>query len=184
MKPPQHEKAKTTTFNESYPTSMRNNFFATEPGKPIVIRARDLDGAGDAAPANSHNPGSHRHSTTNGLGATRTSVSDTGLGGLEQFHPIPRSAPVYPLGASGSARRPSKSDGMEMQTLNGAEAHHRPTRNVGNGDEVDIIKESLRPGSSPRPLIDSIRNELKSLSRRAPSQGSGTGKGNERDVNV
>ncbi|XP_046582208.1 uncharacterized protein LOC124289646 [Haliotis rubra] len=42
-KTPTQERLQTTTFSESYPTSMRDSYYDTEPAKPIVIRTKDLD---------------------------------------------------------------------------------------------------------------------------------------------
>jgi hypothetical protein len=44
--------------------------------------------------------------------------------------------------------------------------HKPPSRNVGDRDERDIIASSLQQGASPKELVDSIRDELKSMSGR------------------
>nr|KAG5709186.1 hypothetical protein BaRGS_028642 [Batillaria attramentaria] len=44
------------------------------------------------------------------------------------------------------------------------ENHRPPTKNVGSRDERDMIADSLKPGVSPKELVDTIRQELKSMS--------------------
>lgn len=49
------------------------------------------------------------------------------------------------------------------------ENHRPPMKSVGSRDERDIITESLKPGSSPKELVDSIRQELQSMSGKLAS---------------
>lgn len=44
------------------------------------------------------------------------------------------------------------------------ENHRPPTKNVGSKDEKDVVVECLKPGTSPKELVDSIRQELRSMS--------------------
>lgn len=41
-------------------------------------------------------------------------------------------------------------------------------RGQADRDDIDIIKDSIEPGSSPTPLIQSIRSELLRLSNKTP----------------
>lgn len=63
----------------------------------------------------------------------------------------------------------SKSSDIEMTTMNGdtVQKHRPPTERMLNGtDETDIIKNSLKPGESPDPLIQSLRDELKQIATK------------------
>ncbi|XP_076471179.1 uncharacterized protein LOC143301059 [Babylonia areolata] len=58
--------------------------------------------------------------------------------------------------------------------------HQPPTRNVGTRDERDFIASRLAAGTSPKELVDSIRQELQSLSGKLP-QGDGSGSSRRQD---
>lgn len=63
----------------------------------------------------------------------------------------------------------SKTSDIEMTTMNGdmLHKHKAPAERLPNGtDEMDIIKNSLKPGESPDPLIQSLRDELKQIATK------------------
>ncbi|XP_067655545.1 streptococcal hemagglutinin-like [Haliotis asinina] len=162
-KTPTQERLQTTTFSESYPTSMRDSYYATEPAKPIVIRTKDLDP--DPKGNTNSKPSHPKHQTVNGIG-TGTSKSglpngDTSYPGMTGYEDIP----LHSFGSKSQTQDSLKENGG----LNGG-PHKGPTKTWAGQDELDVVS-SLEPGASPRPFIRSLREELEHLSTKIGEPG-------------
>ncbi|XP_041366063.1 uncharacterized protein LOC121381047 isoform X2 [Gigantopelta aegis] len=162
---PTQEPIATTTFNESYPTSLRDNYYTTEPAKPIFIRTADLESGPDVK-----SPPHSKHTQYSGLGSSGKSsiLKSPGLPngdvtvypGMQQFEDIPLNS----LSARSTHR---DDDGHEkLASSNGGvvEPHRPPAKDWGRDDEIDVVTQSLKPGVAPTPLIRSLREELEHLS--------------------
>ena len=156
---------------------------ATAPAPPIVIRSRDLD-----LPAAhvTHDAGtaSRRPVVTKQATSFKNPVYDSSLdmysypfrGGMSNYDLLPNlmTSDVPP---------PSNTD-LEKHDL---EKHTSPRggRDPGDLDPADVISRSLRPGKSPQPLIDSLRQELQAYQggrRAAVTAGRGVARHAQADV--
>ncbi|XP_046582211.1 mucin-3A-like [Haliotis rubra] len=169
-KTPTQERLQTTTFSESYPTSMRDSYYATEPAKPIVIRTKDLDP--DPKGSTNSKPSHPKHQTVNGIG---TGMGKSGLPNGDTSYPGMTGYEDIPLHSFGSKSQTQDSV-KENGGLNGG-PHKGPTKTWAGQDEVDVVS-SLEPGTSPQPFIRSLREELEHLSTKIGEPGKTDSHGN------
>lgn len=160
-----------------------SSYFTTQPGQPIIIRTRHLDGHSDLVVPSKDRSLNHDSSTGQRTSQTVSNAADFESScipypGMESFESFPESntsvtsqTKILPSGLQGSremawAERAidTYSVPLESAPTNTVNSHRPPTRNVGSQDEKDLIVASLQPGVSPKELVDSIRQELKSLS--------------------
>lgn len=107
------------------------------------------------------------------LVADSEETSDIGYPRTESYNSIPTlraSESRYPTYREDSlntnndynmfASAPSHEDSLANASI---PIHQPPTRNVGDKDEMDVISASLAPGASPKELVDSIRQELQTI---------------------
>ncbi|XP_071099965.1 uncharacterized protein [Haliotis cracherodii] len=177
-KTPTQERLQTTTFSESYPTSMRDSYYATEPAKPIVIRTKDLDI--DPQGSTNSKPSQPKHQTVNGIGTGMGKPGlpngDTSYPGMTGYEDIP----LHSFGSKSHTQDSVKENGGVNGGLHGSlngGPHKPPTKTWAGQDEVDIVS-SLEPGASPRPFIRSLREELEHLSTRIGEPGNTDSHGN------
>lgn len=177
-KTPTQERLQTTTFSESYPTSMRDSYYATEPAKPIVIRTKDLDI--DPQGTTNSKPSQPKHQTVNGIGTgmgkSGLPNGDTSYPGMTGYEDIP----LHSIGSKSYTQDSVKENGGVNGGLHGGlngGPHKPPTKTWAGQDEVDVVS-SLEPGASPRPFIRSLREELEHLSTRIGEPGNTDSHGN------
>ncbi|XP_046338834.2 uncharacterized threonine-rich GPI-anchored glycoprotein PJ4664.02-like isoform X2 [Haliotis rufescens] len=177
-KTPTQERLQTTTFSESYPTSMRDSYYATEPAKPIVIRTKDLDI--DPQGTTNSKPSQPKHQTVNGIGTgmgkSGLPNGDTSYPGMTGYEDIP----LHSFGSKSHTQDSVKENGGVNGGLHGGlngGPHKPPTKTWAGQDEVDVVS-SLEPGASPRPFIRSLREELEHLSTRIGEPGNTDSHGN------
>ncbi|XP_050410928.1 mucin-2 isoform X2 [Patella vulgata] len=157
---PRQEKLNTSTFSENLQTGLRDNYYTTEPAKPIVIKTKGLDNNGTK-----QNGISHR-----GSAMPNESYSYPGIQNFEDI-------PTTHLTSYGNVNSFTDENNIEMEMLtsNHGNGHagkfkHRPHQAWHGEDEMDVIKKSIQPGVSPSLLIDSIRDELNHLSKHTDSK--------------
>ena len=167
--PPTQEPIATTTFTESYPSSLRDNYYTTEPAKPIYIKTADLDTEPRPEPQRDVRPPRSKHTHYNGIGSTLNAsiLKSPGLPngdttvypGIQQFEDIP-------LSSLSSRTSHLEAEYEKLVASNGGvvEPHRPPNKDWGRDDEIDVITHSLKPGVPPTPLIRSLREELEHLS--------------------
>ncbi|KAK6190993.1 hypothetical protein SNE40_002744 [Patella caerulea] len=157
---PRQEKLNTSTFSENLQTGLRDNYYTTEPAKPIVIKTKGLD-----------NNGTKQNGVTHRGSAMPNGSSS--YPGIQNFEDIPTTH----LTSYGNVNSSTDENNIEMEILtsNHGNGHagkfkHRPHQAWHGEDEMDVIKKSIQPGVSPSPLIECIRDELNHLSKHTDSK--------------
>lgn len=170
------------------PLMPKSKYYATGPGEPIIIRTINVEE--DTIQNNAHKKMSiPNDSQQSGINENLPSYIKS-RNAFDSLMPL-KSEDIYPikfyeLGCF--QETPRTSPLIQVETLDSTQPispfedagktassqalytkrHKEPSKDVDqNYDIVDVIKESLQPGISPQPLIDSLRKELQILSSKA-----------------
>lgn len=156
------------------PSTARSNYYATQPGEPIVIKSKSLETSlppnGNHPRKSSNSQNQTKHSETfqnpmyeNTLPLRSVDRHSEPYNGLSSLQDLPISHLTEPNRKSDDA-------------LIDIRAHTAPHRGEKKDyDEMDVITGSIQPGASPQPLINSLREELQTLSSKRMSTGSNGG---------
>ncbi|BFZ16272.1 hypothetical protein BsWGS_19311 [Bradybaena similaris] len=163
-------------------------YYATGPGEPIIIKTINVEE--DIIQNNAHKIMSiPKHSQQSGINENLPSyiksrnvfhrlmpvksedIYPNKFYDLGCFQETPRTSQLIQMETLDSTQPPSPSEDARRTASSHAlytKEHKEPSKSIDqNNDIVDVIKESLQPGISPQPLIDSLRKELQILSSKA-----------------